>query len=453
MPARASTRHYTAPPGTLIYGHHDAFVADKLGFLERTAREHGDIVPLRFGPIRFWLVTDPALIGEVFTTRAASFRKDIGLRRSRVLLGESLLTTDGAEHARRSRIAQPSFRQKEVEHYADAMVEVARAVVDSWPDGGEIDLARELTRLTLDVVARALFGAEVDGRAAQVGAAITELIGLLDERVNRLVPIPLAIPTAANRRFNTAKTVLDDLVLDMIRARRGREPGAADDLLSRLLAARDPEGGHGLTDLQLRDEVMTLFLAGHETTANALAFTFYLLARHPEIAARVRAEVDATLAGGRPAEAHDLARLPLVSECFQESLRLYPPAWAMGREAAEPVDLGDGRLRVERGEIVITSPFVLHRDPRFWDEPLAFRPQRFAPDAPRPAPFTYFPFGIGKRACIGRSFALLEGALVTATILRRVDLEVDAPPDLPLTAFITLRPANGLRARVRRRRV
>jgi cytochrome P450 len=445
-----------APRATLIWGHHEAFLRDKLGFITGTAREYGDFVPLRFGPQRLFLLSDPHAIGEVLTTRAAAFRKDRGLRRVKVLLGEGLLTSEGADHERRSRIAQPAFRPKAVETYAATMVGLAAAAADGWAarggdaDGARIDLWAELSRLTLGIAAETLFGGDVLHEAPGFGAAFTELLRIIEHRTNALLPLPLAIPTCENRRFLRARRVLDDAVYGMIRSRRAQHGAGADrdDLLSRLLAPPG-DGGPALTDEQLRDEVMTLVLAGHETTANALAFTCALLGRHPGALERVRAEVDRVL-GGRAATAADAPQLVETSLAVQEALRIYPPAYMIGREAAEDVELPGGRA-VRRGAIVVMSPFVVHRDPRWWEEPLAFRPERFAHDAARHAPFTYFPFGGGKRACIGRSFALLEATLVLATIVQRLEVELDAGRPLALEALITLRPAGGLPARVRAR--
>lgn len=428
---------------SLLWGHHREFLDDPIGFLTRCAREHGDAVPLRFGPVRFWLLSDPVRIGEVLTTRAGGFRKDRGIQRTRVILGKGLLLSEGAEHDRKSRLAQPSFRARAVETYARDMVEVTEQVAGAWRDGERIGLASELSRLTLSVVARALFGAELLERSSRIEAAISELMPLLDERMHGLMPLPLWVPTRRNRRFVQARAVLEEAVDEMIREKRRR--GTTDDLLSRLLTARD-EFETGLTDRELRDEVMTLFLAGHETTANALGFTLWLLAAHPQEEARVREEVDAVL-GSRRAEAADAAKLVRTAAAVHEAMRLYPPAWLLGRQAAERVDLGGGML-MRRGDMVGMSPFVVHRDARWFHEPLAFRPGRFAPEAPKPAPFTYFPFGGGKRACIGRSFALLEATLVLATLLQRVRFEMDTSEELGLEPHLTLRPAGGLPARV-----
>ncbi len=445
-----------APPRTFLIGHARQFFDGKVLFLERCAREYGDIVPLRLGQYRMYLVSEPAIVGEVLTTRAASFHKSVGLQRARPLIGNGLLTSEGAEHERRSRMAQPAFRHAEVERYAPAMVELTEMVAGGWHDGQRLDLSTEMSRLTLAIAARTLFGANLLAEATEIGAALTELLELLDRRLTRLWPLPLAIPTRENRRFNRARAVLDAAVFKMIRERRAAAgasapaPDGPPDLLSRLLGAKD--GGRGLDDAELRDEVMTLFLAGHETTANALTFTFFLLARYPEAAERLRVEALDVLGPDRPATAADLPRLSYAQQVFSEAIRLYPPAWMLNRHAIEDVSLGGGRLEVAKGEMVAVSPYVVQRDPRWFPDPLAFRPERFAPGAPRPVPWSYFPFGGGKRACIGRSFALIEAALILSTIVRRVDFEIDATREPELKPQITLRPAGGMPAVVRARR-
>lgn len=437
---------WTGPPAPSLWkGHLDLFQTEKVRFIEACVREHGDVVRIRFGWIPVWLVSDPDLIGEVFTTQADAFQKDLGLRRTKVVLGEGLLTSEEPEHARRSKLAQPAFRKQEIDRYADAMVELTAARAAGWI-GREVDLGSETSELALSIVARSLFGADLGQESQALSRALTEVLHLMEERLGKVRPLPLWVPTPHNRRFKAALDVLDRGVLGLVARRRAAGTVGAHDLLSRLMGA-DAEGTRPLSDRELRDEVMTLVLAGHETTANALAFSLWLLARHPEVAAALRAEVDQVL-GGRPARAEDLGRLELAGQVFQEALRLYPPVWMLGREATRDVVLG-GRLQVRRGEMVTVSPWVVHKDPRWWgSDAAAFRPERFARGAPRPRPHAYFPFGIGKRACIGRSFALLEGTLVLATLAQRVELEVLGDPSL--VAQLTLRPG-PLPARARSR--
>jgi cytochrome P450 len=437
-------RGFAGPKGRLLGGDHAGFAADRLGFLERTAREHGEVVPLRFGPYRFWLLTDPDLIGGVLTRQAGSFKKALGLERLKVVVGDGLLTSEGETHARRSRIAQPSFRKKAVEGYAGAMVGMAADAARRWCAEGEVDVAAELSQLTLRIAARAFFGSDLFETAPGIADALTSVLEAMDERMEQVLPLPLWVPVPSNRRMSRALGVLDEAVFGMIRERR-TSGQSGDDLMGRLLAAPGDDGTAGLSTRELRDEVMTLFLAGHETTANALAFTLRLMAEHPGELQRARREVDEVLGGG-PATAADVKQLTHVTACFEESMRLYPPAWMLARRALEDVRVGD-RVPVKRGEMVLMPQWVMHRDPRFWPEPLAFQPDRFLKEAPRPRPWTYYPFGGGKRACIGRSFAMLEGPLVLATILQHADLDFDLRRPLELQVQITLRLAGGLPAR------
>jgi len=419
----------------------------KIAFIDECVRDHGDVVPLRMGPIhRAWLVAHPDHVGEVFTTHAASFKKDEGLRRTKIVLGEGLFTSEEPEHARRSKLAQPAFRKQEIDRYAASMVELAAKRAASWVSR-EVELGHELSGLALQIVVRSLFGADLPPEdEAALGDALTETLGLMEERLSVLVPLPQWVPTTHNRRFKAARAVLDRVVLGLIAKRRAEGAPAKADLLSRLMAPA--EGAKPLSDRELRDEVMTLVLAGHETTANALAFSLWHLARHPEVATRLRAEVDAVL-GARAATADDAVKLELAGQVFQETLRLYPPVWMLGREATADVALGPDQVPVRKGDMVWTSPWVTHRDPRWWGPDAAlFRPERFARSAPRPRPHAYFPFGIGKRACIGRSFALLEGTLALATIAQKVEVDVLADPTL--VAQLTLRPG-PLPARARAR--
>ncbi|GIW71751.1 MAG: hypothetical protein KatS3mg102_1293 [Planctomycetota bacterium] len=333
------------------------------------------------------------------------------------------------------------------------MVALTQQAARRWLEAQRVDLAVELSQLSLRIAARALFGAELAHQAAPIGRALTAALTLLDRRLNRLLPLPLWVPSPDNLRLRRARAVLEGAVRELI-AQRQRAPaaGAPPDLLGRLRQAqRAPAAGTDAPRLgrrALRDEVLTMLLAGHETTAHGLLFALWLLARHPEVEQRLHAEVERVL-GGRPASGPDAARLELCQQVFQEALRLYPPVWLTTRQAAEDVVLG-GRVRIRRREVVGLPQWVVHRDPRWWPEPLAFRPERFAREAPRPAPWTYFPFGGGRRACIGRSFALLEGTVVLATLSQQVRFEIDTRRPLHLLPAVTLRPAGGLPAAVRR---
>jgi len=389
------------------------------------------------------LASHPDLAREVLTGHPRSLRKGLGLQRTRFVLGNGLLTSEGEFHLRQRRLAQPAFHRERIARYAEEMVARTEAAAASWTDGQVLDLARAMHHLTLDIVGRTLFGVDLLGRAAELGKALTAVLDsfsiwliLFGERLYDL-PIPRM------RRAKQAVPALDAAIYAIIEDHRrsGRDQG---DLLSMLMAARDAEGdGSGMTDVQLRDEVMTLILAGHETTANALAWTWWFLAQHPSIDARLAAEVrDAC--GDRPITMADLPNLPYTRAVFSEAMRLRPPAYATSREVIEPIVLGGQEVPV--GAQVLVSPWVTQRDPRWWTEPLRFDPDRWL--APRAEPnhrHAYFPFGGGTRVCIGEQFAWTEGILVIAALVRRWRFRLTIPASaVRLQAAVTLRPAPGI---------
>lgn len=389
------------------------------------------------------LASHPDLAREVLTGHPRSLRKGLGLQRTRFVLGNGLLTSEGEFHLRQRRLAQPAFHRERIARYAEEMVARTEAAAASWTDGQVLDLARAMHHLTLDIVGRTLFGVDLLGRAAELGKALTAVLDsfsiwliLFGERLYDF-PIPRM------RRAKQAVPALDAAIYAIIEDHRrsGRDQG---DLLSMLMAARDAEGdGSGMTDVQLRDEVMTLILAGHETTANALAWTWWFLAQHPTIDARLAAEVrDAC--GDRPITMADLPNLPYTRAVFSEAMRLRPPAYATSREVIEPIVLGGQEVPV--GAQVLVSPWVTQRDPRWWTEPLRFDPDRWL--APRAEPnhrHAYFPFGGGTRVCIGEQFAWTEGILVIAALVRRWRFRLTIPASaVRLQAAVTLRPAPGI---------
>jgi len=389
------------------------------------------------------LASHPDLAREVRTGHPRSLRKGLGLQRTRFVLGNGLLTSEGEFHLRQRRLAQPAFHRERIARYAEEMVARTEVVASSWRDGQSLDLARAMHQLTLDIVGRTLFGVDLQGRAAELGKALTAVLDsfsiwliLFGERLYDL-PIPRM------RRAKQAVPALDAAIYAIIEEHRraGRDQG---DLLSMLMAARDAEGdGSGMTDAQLRDEVMTLILAGHETTANALAWTWWFLAQHPEIDARLAAEVrDAC--GDRPITMADLPNLPYTRAVFSEAMRLRPPAYATSREVIEPIVLGGQAIPI--GAQVVVSPWVTQRDSRWWTEPLRFDPDRWL--APRAEPnhrHAYFPFGGGTRVCIGEQFAWTEGILVIAALVRRWRFRLTVPATaVRPQAAVTLRPAPGI---------
>lgn len=439
------------PPGPRSFlpgGHLRALQYRPLPFLTNLQRDYGDAAHLRVGRLRLFAFTHPELVREVLVTRNTSFKKGLALQRTKVVLGEGLLTSEGELHKRQRRLAQPAFHRQRIQHYGEEMIAKALQARSRWSDGQEIDVAHEMMRLTLAVVAKTLFDADVDDEADEIGNALTELMLMFPLLLHPLADVILRLPFMPQvRRFRRAMARLDRTIYSIIEERR-RSNIDRGDLLSMFLLATDTEGdGSGMSDLQLRDEAMTIFLAGHETTANALSWTWYLLARNPHVERELHREIDEVLAGRTPTP-DDYPRLPYTEMVLAESMRLYPPAWAIGRFAKEPTRIGD--WDVPDRSLVLVSQWVTHRDPRFWPDPEKFDPLRFTLEAKAERPkMSYFPFGAGARVCIGESFAWMEGVLLLATIAQQWRFE--RGEDVEPAAFITLRPARGMRAFARRR--
>jgi cytochrome P450 len=440
------------PPGPRSWlpgGHLRALQYHPLPFLSRLAREYGDAARFKVGPQSVFFFAHPDQVRDVLVVRNASFIKGLALQRTKVVLGEGLLTSEGELHKRQRRLAQPAFHRERIQHYGEVMVEKTLRARGRWRDGQELDVAHEMTRLTLAVVAQTLFDADVDDEADEIGAALTQLILMFPLLVHPLATLLLRFPLVPQvRRFRRALSRLDRTIYSIIEERR-RIDVDRGDLLSMLIMATDVEGdGGGMSDLQLRDETMTLFLAGHETTANALAWTWYLLARNPEAERELHRELDAVLEGRTPTPA-DYPRLPYTELVLAESMRLRPPAWGIGRYATEDTKIGD--WDVPKNGLVLVSQWVTHRDARYWPDPERFDPLRFAPDAKAARPkMAYFPFGAGPRICIGESFAWMEGVLLLATIAQRWKFE--RGQDVEPQALITLRPKAPMRMRAVERR-
>jgi len=430
------------PRGFIPFGNVLDFRRDTLGFIRRMA-EYGDVSLFKVGRFPLYLVNHPEIIREVLVSQARNFHKSMAFDRLKPLLGNGLLTSEDDFHLRQRRLVAPAFHRQQLEHYAETMVEYAERVQQGWQDGAPIDMSAEMMRLTLAVAGKTLFNADVEADAPEIGRALTEVMHVF-MRINAPFGFLLdRLPLPSNRRAEEARATLDGIVYRLIDERRksGEDKG---DLLSMLLAARDEEGDRsGMTDRQVRDEVMTIFLAGHETTAVALTWAWYLLAQHPEEARRLHAELDQVLAGRLPCVA-DLPRLAFTRMVFAETLRLYPPAYLTGRKAL--VDFKAGGYTIPAGEVVLVSPYVTQRDRRWWAEPECFNPQRWAPGEEEKRPkFAYFPFGGGPRLCIGEQFAWMEGTLVLAALAQRWQPVLpDGYQPIP-EPLITLRVKNGMR--------
>jgi cytochrome P450 len=411
-------------------------------------RDYGDIVTMRYYNFRVYFVSHPDFIEQVLVTHNRKFMKGRILRKNRRLFGDGLLTSEGDFWLRQRRLAQPAFHRGRVGSYADTMVRYADRLVAEWKDGDERDIHAEMMRLTLQIVAKTLFDADVDREARQVGHAL-EAIMELNSDFRKLMLTPNWLPTPRNIRAAIATRRLDKIIFRFIEERRtsGKDTG---DLLSMLLAARDEDGSR-MTDQQLRDEAITIFLAGHETTANALSWTWMLLSQNPAVEAKLHAELDSILAGRTPS-LDDLPKLPYTGHVITESMRLYPPAWGMARVAIEDVEIGG--YPIPKGCGVSLAQWVVHRDARWFEAPEEFRPERWEADLLKRLPrFAYFPFGGGPRQCIGNNFAVMEAGLLLAAIAQRFRIRLVAGhPVVPMPS-ITLRPRYGIRGRVEARAV
>jgi cytochrome P450 len=450
-------------PGHLVY----ALRSDPLRFLTRTARAYGDFVPFRIGRLRMLLVNDPEAIREVLVTKDDSFTKSPALRNAKITLGEGLLTSEGDFHRRQRRLSQPAFHPQRVASYADVMARFAGEMAAAWRDGQALDVHEQMMQVTLRVVAKTLFDADLPADVDEIGAAMDVLVRMFRRATNPFGPLLNRLPLPSNFRFLRSLGLVHGIIDRFIREHRaaGVDRG---DLLSMLMRARDADGevtvdhamagaggeaagNQGMTDKQLRDEVFTLFTAGHETTANALTFTWYLLGSHPDVAGRLHEEVDRVLAG-RPPAAADVDKLPYTRAVLSEAMRLYPPAWIVTRQAKHDVEIAG--QRVPAGGVVMMSQWVTHHDPRWWPEPNAFNPDRWLaepqPDRPR---YAYFPFGGGSRSCIGEFFARMEATLIIAAVARGWRMELVEAEEPALQPTITLRPRNPLRMVVRKREI
>lgn len=436
-------------PGLPLFGNALSFLRDPLRFLRGACERHGDVVDVAIGPLAVTLVSHPDLVEDILVTRSRLFSKDRFLRTSlRPVLGDGLLSSEGDFWRRQRRLAQPAFHRDRIRAYGDIMVKHTTRLAERWHDGETRDVHQDMMRLTLEIVAEALFGANVGDHAEAVAEALEAILTVVSDSLAIFFPFVAALPTPRRRRYDRAIATLDRIIYGMIDERR-RRGGEGDDLLSMLLAARDEDGSR-MSDKQLRDECITLFLAGHETTAIHLSWTFVLLAQHPAVRNELEAELDGVL-GDRAPTWSDVPALVKTGRVVAESMRMYPPAWSMGREAREDLELGG--YRVKAGNQVWFCPWAIQRDPRWFDAPDAFRPERWTPELTKRLPrYAYFPFGGGPRLCIGQAFAQMEAALVLATLSRAFRVDVDRAREIAPDPSVTLRPGGGVRAVLRRRR-
>lgn len=438
------------PPGWPLLGNLLALNRDPLGFLTETARHYGDLVSLDLAGWPVLLVGDMDAIESILVKDHRNYVKNrLFWRHVAALFGQGLLTNEGEAWQRQRRLAAPAFAGQQLLAYGGDMVTLAGHMLDGWKSGEILDVHPEMMGLTLRIAAKTLFGSEVEEDLGEMDHALNDLIMEIASRFKRPFVIPDAVPLPGHLRYRRAIRTVERVVARMIADRRASGLEGRNDLLSRMMASHD-EAGSSMSDALLRDEAITLLLAGHETTALALSWTFYLLGLHPQIQARLASEIAETI-GERPATTDDLPRLKYTESVVMEAMRVYPPAWGIGRESTTTCELGGYAVRA--GTTIFIVPWILHRDPRYFDEPEVFRPERWMGPLARTLPrFAYMPFGGGPRICIGQRFAMIEAVLLLATIAQRFSVEWQR--DRTVTPFpsITLRPAGGVWVRIEARK-
>ncbi len=450
---------YRFPPGLkhnlVFYAFRKFRPMEPIGLFEFLAREFGDIAHYKIGHMHILFLNNPEYIREVLVVQNDNFVKERTVQRMKMLLGDGMINSEGAQHRVQRKAAQPAFHRQRVVLYAEQMVAEAAAMRDSWRDGEQLDLAQEMMRLTLRIVSKTLFNTELGAEVQELTEAINDIMGMY----NFLVALPavevlihLRMPGVAG--FAKAKRKVDAVVYRMIETHRERlqnQPDDSGDLLDMMLRSeQDFPAESGKPNELLRDQVITIFLAGYETVANALIWTWYLLSEHPEVERKMHQELGQVLQGRAPT-VDDVPKLKYLEAVLAESMRLYPPAWAMGRRARNDFSLGDYRLPA--GTTVLVSQFVSHRDPRNFPDPLRFDPERFAEGGKNSFPkFTYFPFGAGARQCIGEAYAWTESLLVLATLAQKWRLRLVPGQRIEPQALITLRAKYGIKMQAEMRK-
>ena len=437
------------PKGLPFAGSLFDYFRDMLGFLVRVKEEYGDIAYFKLGSRQMYLLSNPEHIKDVLVTHNRNFTKSRALQRTKIVLGEGLLTNEGDSHIRQRKIIQPIFHQKRIRGYGDTMAEYSRHLTNTWENGSVLDIHREMMRLTLAIVSKTLFDADVESETDDIGKSLTNLVTLFPRLLFPYSEYLDNLPIPGNKRCTEAIEHLDEIIYGLIDERR-RGGGSREDLLTMLLEAQDDEGNRArMSDKQVRDEALTLFLAGQESTANALTWTLYLISQYPEVERKMHQEITGVLGGRLPA-LEDLGKLSYTQRVFKEALRLYPPAWAVARRAVD--DYWVEGYHIPAGADIFMSQYVVHRDQRFYNEPLKFDPDRWTGDFESALPkFAYFPFGGGPRRCIGEPFAWMEGVIVIASIISEWKMRLVPNQRIVPDALITIRPKYGMKMIVEKR--
>lgn len=444
----APTRFPPGPPKWTAYRNVRTFLRNRAEFMHGLWQEYGDYVRFQLGFFDVYLINDPEMIRHVLMNHK-DFPKTPAIRFLHHILGNGLLLSGGEVHRRQRRLMQPAFQPKRIATYAEVMCQAADETAARWRTAEDLDIHAEMLRLTLNVATRTLFHEDVDRLVDQIAEAVNTLMPFADRIAQPTGALQMFIPSRSNYRFRKARRELDAVIYAMIEDHRKRTDDQGD-LLSTLIASQDDEtGGTRMTDDEIRDETMTLFLAGHETTAVSLTWTWHLLAQHPEVEERLQEEL-ATVLQGRAPTHEDVGALVYTRQIVAESLRLYPPAYLLDR--IPETDWDNGKFVVPKGKYIFMSPYLMHRHPAYWPDPERFDPDRFAPDRAEDRPrFSYFPFGGGPRVCIGEQFAWTEMILTLATLAREFRLEAIDATMPAIDPLITLRPKGGSRLRVVRR--
>lgn len=440
------------PQGYLLFGSSLEVQQRPLTFYYNAWKEYGDVVRFRAIPGFSWyMATHPTAVEHILQSHQRYGKPDVFKKPVSLLVGNGILTSEGEVWLKHRRLMTPAFHRQRLTHLSSLMVNCTESLLQEWQrktDGEVVDISTEMMRLTLKIVGLALFSTDISLEASAIGSALRQAFEHVNFKMNHLVTIPEWVPTNRNRRFRKAKQTLDNVVLEIINTRR-QNGASTNDLLSMLMSVQDEETGQGLSDQELRDEVITLLVAGHDTVGSALSWTWYLLGQHPDVEANLQSELKLIL-NGRSPTFEELLKLQYTKMIFEESLRLYPPAWGQPRLAKEEDEI-QGYF-IPKGSLVTLYQYITHRHPEFWDEPETFNPENFTPDKVNTRPnFAYFPFGGGSRICIGKNFALMEGQLVLATIAQRFRLELLPNQIVEADPTFTLRPKNRIKVKLWKR--
>lgn len=436
------------PKGNLLKGVLKEFQSDPLGYLIKMEKEYGEVVQFRLGPfLKVNLVSDPDLIKEILVTKQKSFLKSRDMRALKTIVGEGLLTSEKEYHLKQRRLIQPAFKKTHIQQYGQDMIDTTLNYIAKWKDGQERQIADDMMNITLGIISKTMFSMDFEEGVSKIGEPIEKVMKLAVKRMRSILPLPLWIPTKENLIYKKAVKELDQVLYNIINNRRGRTQ--KEDLLGILMEAKDEQDGLKMGNMQLRDELMTIFLAGHETTANALSWTLYLLSQNPEAEKKLHEELDSVLGNDIPIPQH-FSQLTYTQNIIWESLRLFPPAYVIGRQVNQDINIGDYHFK--KGEMVLISQYVMHRKTEFFNQPNTFIPERYENNFIKTIPtYAYFPFGGGPRVCIGNHFAIMELVLALACIAQQYKLELIPGHNVKPQPLITLRPKYGLRMLIKKR--